>query len=113
MRGKTQKSSKNVNNQLEKIANDLNIELKKAKIHSGDVFYGEDKTYWKRIHDEYGCMAVEMESFALFANAKALKKNAACLLTISDSFITSEVTSALERQNSFHNMMKIALGLAK
>ena len=113
MRGKTQKSSKNVNNQLEKIANDLNIELKKAKIHSSDVFYGEDKTYWKRIHDEYGCMAVEMESFALFANAKALKKNAACLLTISDSFITSEVTSALERQNSFHNMMKIALGLAK
>ena len=54
-----------------------------------------------------------MESFALFANAKALGKKAACLLTISDSFITHVVTSAEERQNTFVNMMKVALELAK
>ena len=53
-----------------------------------------------------------MESFALFANAKALGKKAACLLTISDSFVASEITTAEERQTSFHNMMKIALELA-
>ncbi|EJW93893.1 purine nucleoside phosphorylase, partial [gut metagenome] len=49
------------------------------------------------------------ESFALFCNAKALGKHAACLLTISDSFISHEETTAEERQSSFTNMMKIAL----
>ena len=52
-----------------------------------------------------GCM----ESFALFHNAKLLGKNAACLLTISDSFVTHEELSSLARQESFENMMKIAL----
>ena len=55
-------------------------------------------------------MAVEMESFALFHNARVLGKNAACLITISDSFVDSRVTTAEERQTSFTNMMKIALG---
>ena len=53
-----------------------------------------------------------MESYALFANAIATGKKAACLLTISDSFITHEVTTSEERQNSFTNMMKVALELA-
>ena len=57
-------------------------------------------------------MAVEMESFALFHNASVLGKKAACLLTISDSFVSNEVTTAEERQNSFTNMMKIALQTA-
>ena len=51
-----------------------------------------------------------MESFALFHNARVLGKNAACLITISDSFVDSRVTTAEERQTSFTNMMKIALG---
>ncbi len=113
MRAKSLKSNAALNNKLKKAANQLNIELKEAKIHSSDVFYGNDPDHWKHLHDTYGCKCVEMESFALFANAKSLGKKAACLLTISDSFITHEVTTAEERQNSFHNMMKIALELAK
>ena len=53
-----------------------------------------------------------MESFALFQNAKALGKEAACLLTMSDSFVSSEKMSAADRQNSFHKMIKIALEAA-
>ena len=53
-----------------------------------------------------------MESFALFADAKALGKKAACLLTISDSFVSNVATTAEERQNNFTNMMKVALELA-
>lgn len=111
-RAKTMKSNTAINNKLRKAANKLGIELKEARIHSSDVFYAEDPNRWKNVHDKFGCKAVEMESFALFANAKASNKKAACLLTISDSFITHEVTSAEERQNSFHNMMKISLELA-
>lgn len=113
IRSKSLKSNASLNNKLRNAAMKLNIELKEAKIHSSDVFYGSDPNHWKELHDKYGCKCVEMESFALFANAKVSGKKAACLLTISDSFITHEVTSAEERQNSFHNMMKIALELAK
>nr|WP_233485466.1 hypothetical protein [Spiroplasma sp. ChiS] len=50
-----------------------------------------------------------MEAFALFANTLTLKKNAASLLTISDSFITGELTTAAERQNNFCQMVELAL----
>ena len=54
-----------------------------------------------------------MESFALFHNANVLGKKAACLLTISDSFITHKETTSLERQTAFNQMMQIALELAE
>lgn len=112
IRGKKLKSTKSLNNKLMANAEKLGIELKPAICHSSDVFYSTDPDRWHRVRDEFGCKCVEMESFALFANAKALGKKASCLLTISDSFITHEVTSAEERQNNFNNMMKIALEMA-
>lgn len=112
IRGKSLKSSNAINNKLRKAAVKLNIPLKEAKIHSSDVFYSSDPNRWQEVHNTYGCKCVEMESFALFANAKATGKKAACLLTISDSFISHEVTTSEERQKNFTNMMKIALELA-
>ena len=49
------------------------------------------------------------ESFALFANARKLNKEAACLLTISDSFVSQEETTPQQRQESFTQMMEVAL----
>jgi purine-nucleoside phosphorylase len=90
------------------------IPLIEGNIHSSDVFYrqpsDEKPAYWERLRDERGCLAVEMESFALFANAQALGKNAACLVTISDSFVAPGITTAEQRQNSFTDMMRVALG---
>ena len=111
-KSKFQMPSKSLNNKLKKIANKLNIELKEAIINSSDVFYSNDPTHWQYLKNNYECEAVEMESFALFANAKALNKNAACLLTISDSFVSDSITTSEERQKNFLNMMKIALELA-
>jgi purine-nucleoside phosphorylase len=53
-----------------------------------------------------------MEAFALFHNANVLGKNAACLLTISDSFVNKRELTSDERQNSFKNMMTVALEAA-
>ena len=53
-----------------------------------------------------------MESFAIFHNANVLGKNAACIVTISDSFVTNEETTSAERQNSFNAMMELALEAA-
>ncbi len=96
---------------LRKSAAKQNIPLIEGCIHSSDVFYRTAAPdYWEKLRDEKGCVAVEMESFALFHNASATGKNAACLLTISDSFVSHEETTAEQRQTSFTAMMKVALG---
>ena len=57
----------------------------------------------------HNCLAVEMEAFALFANAKTLGKKAATLLTISDVIPTHEQISADERERSLNPMIELAL----
>jgi purine-nucleoside phosphorylase len=102
-----------LNERLEEIAKELNIPVTKGTIHSSDVFYRQNFNVFEKIRDEKGALAVEMESFALFHNAKITGKNAACLLTVSDNLVTHEETSSEERQNAFTKMMDIALGLAE
>lgn len=108
--------SKELTEKLRNAAKELNIPIKEGYAHSSDVFYRQPSdakpAYWEKLRDERGCLCVEMESFALFHNANVTGKQAACLLTISDSFVSPEVTSAEERQNCFTNMMKIALEMA-
>ncbi|MFZ1370436.1 MAG: hypothetical protein WAR78_08635, partial [Ferruginibacter sp.] len=55
------------------------------------------------------CVCVEMEAFALFANAQNLGKMAATIVTISDIIPTHESMSADQRQSSLDNMTKLAL----
>ena len=104
-----------LNEALRRSAAAAGIPLIEGNIHSSDVFYRQPSdarpTYWERLRDEKGCLAVEMESFALFHNAKVLGKRAACLLTISDSFVSPEITTAEQRQTSFTAMMQVALGV--
>ncbi|MBN2604955.1 MAG: purine-nucleoside phosphorylase [Bacilli bacterium] len=102
-----------LNGRILEVAKELNIHVTTGTVHSSDVFYRENFLEYKEIRDQHNCLAVEMESFALFHNAKILNKNAACLLTVSDSLVTAEATSAEERQNAFTRMMDIALGLAE
>jgi purine-nucleoside phosphorylase len=106
---KTLPATKTVNNRLKKAAAKLNYAMTEAVIHSSDVFYRLNGDEYKDIFATHQAVAVEMESFALFSNAKALGKKAACLLTVSDSLVTHEVTSAEERQTAFTKMMEIAL----
>lgn len=102
--------SQELNKKLREAADGLGIPMIEGGLHSSDVFYREgDGSYFNELRDNKGCVAVEMESFALFHNSTVLGKKAACLVTISDSFVSSQVTTAEERQNSFTNMMKIAL----
>lgn len=99
-----------LNEKIIKTAEKLNIPLHVDRIHSSDVFYTESNVDgYKEIREKHGCSCVEMESFALFHNAKVLGKKAACLLTISDSFTSEKKATLEERQTAFINMMKIAL----
>jgi purine-nucleoside phosphorylase len=101
-------SSKELNDIIINTAIENNIKLTTGRLHSSDVFYRENNN-WEATRDINGCLAVEMESFALFHNANVLGKKATCLVTISDSFVTKEETTSEERQNSFNNMIELAL----
>lgn len=87
---------------------ELNIPLTIGIIHSSDAFYKEENNF-KELYQKYGCIACEMESFALFHNAKVLGKKAACLLTVSDSLVENVETTPEERQNNFTKMIELAL----
>lgn len=93
---------------IKQTAKELNMILKNCNIHSSDVFYRK-KTETPRIATGYKCLAVEMEAFALFANAKHLGKTAATLLTVSDIIPTHEKISADEREKALKPMMELAL----
>ena len=88
------------------------IALQEGVIHSSDVFYNADPDAWKKVRDSENALACEMESFALFHNAAVLGKKAACLVTISDMLYDHSVEATAEqRQNSFTQMMRVALGV--
>lgn len=81
---------------------------------SSDVFYGDFENVDKNDTSsakwaKMGVMAVEMEAAALYMNAARLGKGALAICTISDHIITGEATDAMERQNSFTQMMTLAL----
>ncbi|MBR6198158.1 MAG: purine-nucleoside phosphorylase [Bacteroidaceae bacterium] len=91
----------------------LGIDCKLCKVHSSDAFYTDPKLGgWEALRDRTKAECVEMESFALFHNAQVLGKGAACMLTISDSFVTKKELSADDRQNAFRTMMELALETA-
>lgn len=91
----------------EKTAQRLKLNYHIGRILCSDTFYtDDDQLLMARQHDLLG---VEMESAALFLNAKKLNKNALVICTVSDNLVTGEQTSSDERQNAFTDMVKVAL----
>jgi purine-nucleoside phosphorylase len=76
-----------------------------------DMFYTEDPEEWK-LWAKFGALAVEMESAELYTLAAKYDREALAILTISDSLISHETTTAEERQKSFTRMMEVALETA-
>jgi purine-nucleoside phosphorylase len=92
-------------------AEELGITPKVGNILSSDIFYDDNPEAWKE-WAKLNVLAVEMEAAALYMNAARLGANALCILTVSDSLVTGEATTSQERQESFTDMMKIALEAA-
>lgn len=91
--------------------NKMGLQIKTTNIHTSDIFYRKDENL-PAIATKYNCSAVEMEAFALFANAKYLGKNAATLLTVSDIIPTREQISADQREKALKPMIELALETA-
>ncbi|MCR5836201.1 MAG: purine-nucleoside phosphorylase [Lachnospiraceae bacterium] len=79
-----------------------------GNILSSDTFYDAQEDATKRWID-MGLLCIEMETAALYMNAAKAGKRALGLFTISDHILTGESLPASERQNSFTEMMEVAL----
>lgn len=104
-------SSGYLNDKIIKTAKEKNINLLFSNVYNSDAYYNETENM-SEIHEKYGCSLIEMETFALFKNAKYLHKNASCILTVSNSLLTKEELSSEERQNGFNEMIILALDSA-
>jgi purine-nucleoside phosphorylase len=79
-----------------------------GNILSSDVFY-QDTPDAQAIWAKYGVLAVEMEAAGLYTLAAQLGVHALCILTVSDHLITHERTTPAERQETFGQMIEVAL----
>lgn len=85
----------------------LSLPVLCGSVASTDLFYDEKET-WK-LWSQYGVLAMEMETAELYTLAAKYGRKALSILTVSDHIATGESTSAEERQNTFSQMMKLAL----
>jgi purine-nucleoside phosphorylase len=93
------------------IAKEKKIPVKAGGILSSDEFYADDFDSYKKWAD-YGVLCVEMETSGLYTVAAKHNVNALSILTISDSLVTKERTTSEEREQTFKEMIEIALELA-
>lgn len=87
-------------------ADKLGIPYLKGLVCSSDIFYND-----QAVQDEWakqGVLAVEMEAYALYANAYMAHKKALTILTVSDNIATGDALTAMERQVGLRNMIEIA-----
>ena len=96
---------------MKKVADEKKINLKIGSLYSSDTFYDDTNKSvdWAKM----GCLAVEMEAAGLYMNALRLGKRALAVCTISDlCYEPFTALDAEQRQNSFTEMMELALETA-
>ena len=90
------------------VAAEQGVEMRVGPILAADAFYTDRPDLYDRLAD-YGVLAVEMESAALYTIAASFQARALTLLTVSDHIKTGERTTAQEREQTFSQMVEIAL----
>ena len=98
-------------------ADEMDVPYHVGNILSSDIFYNDEDdlpanmkavSLWSKM----GVLAVEMEAAALYMNAARAGKQALTICTVSDHLLTGEALSSEERQNSFTQMITLALETA-
>lgn len=84
------------------------IKVAVGNVFTTDLFYHDDPDYWK-LWADYGVLAIEMETTALYTIAARFNARALTILTVSDNILTGEKITAEEREQSFTDMIELAL----
>ncbi|MCW6004107.1 purine-nucleoside phosphorylase [Micromonospora sp. CPCC 205371] len=90
------------------VAEARGIPMHVGPILAADAFYTDRPDLYDSLAD-YGVLAVEMESAALYTIAARFKARALTILTVSDHIKTGEHTTAQEREQTFGQMVEVAL----
>ena len=80
-------------------------------VFSSDSFYHPRPELTQKVV-EYGVVAVEMEAAEIYTLAAQYGRQALGIMTVSDHIVTGEETSAEEREQTFADMVTIALDAA-
>jgi purine-nucleoside phosphorylase len=87
------------------------VKVQVGSIFSGDTFYIQDPEWWK-VWAEHNTLVCDMETNGLYTLAAKLNVKALAILTVSDSLVTHEESSAEQREKGFSVMAEIALEIA-
>ena len=87
-------------------ARGLNVRV--GNVFSGDTFYDDDPDWWK-LWADYGVLAVDMETSALYTLGAKLGVATLALMTVSDSLVEHREAPAGERERGYSLMAEIAL----
>lgn len=90
------------------IAKIKDIPIKAGNVLTSDEFYADEFESYQK-WSNFGVLCVEMETAGLYTVAAKHKVNALALLTISDSLVTGEKMTSQDREQSFREMIEIAL----
>jgi len=90
-------------------AKDHGMHVHVGNILSEDSFYEDYNSNRNAKLVDYNILAVEMEAAELYTLAAKHKAQALCVLTVSDSLVTQEETTAEEREKTFGEMIKLVL----
>ena len=93
------------------VAEELGIRTNVGQVFTSDQFYNAIPDAGK-IYKDFGILAVEMEVAGLYWTAQYLHKKALGIMSISDHIFTGEALNAEARQESFRDMMEVALETA-
>lgn len=102
------KSDSSLNKIIESVAINQEKKLIKGNIFCSDAFYEAEYDYKER-KEKLDVLGIEMETFALFNNARKFGKRASALLTVSDSFVSSDKLSREDRERGVDEMIILAL----
>lgn len=92
-------------------AEKLGVRTDVGQVFTADQFYNDNAAAGE-MYRKFGILALEMETAGLYWTAQRAGKQALSILTISDHIFTGEALSPEDRQDSFHEMMEIALETA-
>jgi purine-nucleoside phosphorylase len=93
------------------VAKERGLRVYVGGMFSGDRFYNDDPEWWQK-WAAYGALVCEMETSGLYTLAAQFKVEALSVLTVSDSLVTGESSTAEQRERDFPQMAEIALAIA-
>lgn len=90
------------------LAQEKGFKIHVGNVLSDDVFYKDSMDEVFRL-GEHGVLGIEMEAAVIYYLAAKYQVQALAIMTVSDHILTGEETSSEERQETFDEMMIVAL----